>query len=156
MADETVRKNAAMEYARRINAGDLDGVMELFADDVVIEDPVGSPPVQGKDKLRERIAWAIRSKVHEVPGRMVTSMDGRTVVVPSLVTTEYPSKVTYKVIGISEIGEDGLTHSLRAYWGITDTYLDDQPAGTGVSHALAVAERLIETVRLSEDEAGPA
>ncbi|WP_131742861.1 nuclear transport factor 2 family protein [Actinomadura roseirufa] len=150
MADESLRKNAAMEYARRINAGDLEGVLELFADDVVVEDPVGSPPVRGKEKLRERIAWAIESGVHEVPGRMVTSMDGRTVVVPSLVKTVHPAKMTYKVIGISEIGEDGLTHSLRAHWGITDTYLDDEPRLTGVEHALAVAERLIETVRLSE------
>lgn len=152
--DDAVRKNAPLEYARRINEGDLDGVMELFTDDIVFEDPVGSPPVRGKAAIRQNIAWAIECKVHEVPGRPVLALDGRTVVAPSIVTTSYPSNMRYEVIGVSEVDGDGLTRSLKAYWGITDVSLPDAPRLTGVAHSLAVTERLIENVRLSEARAG--
>jgi steroid Delta-isomerase len=97
MPDEATRKHLALEYARRINAGDVDGVLDLFADDIVFEDPVGTPPIIGKEDLRRRIAWSVKCNVHEIPGRAVTSMDGRWVVVPSTVSVYIPEKLTFHI-----------------------------------------------------------
>ncbi len=39
-------------YVAALNAGDLDGIVALFADDATVEDPVGSEPRRGKAAIR--------------------------------------------------------------------------------------------------------
>lgn len=128
MPDEASRKRMALEYARRINAGDIDGVLDLFADDVVFEDPVGRPPMMGKDDLRRHLELAVECGTHETPGPPVTSMDDRFVVTPTTVTVRRPRPMTFSIVGIVELGEDGLGHRVRAFWGVTDVTMDDVPA----------------------------
>lgn len=123
--DETARKAMAREYIGRINAGDVDGVLELFSDDVVFEDPVGKSPIVGKDALRQHIDFAVKCRVREVQGTAVTSMDGRYVVTPTKVTVFAPTKINFNIIGVLEVGEDGLGHRLRAFWGETDMTIGD-------------------------------
>lgn len=144
MPDEATRKAMAVEYAERMNAGDVERVLELFSDDVVFEDPVGTAPLVGKEALRRRIAWSIECNVHEVPGRPVTSMDGRWVVVPSTVTIHTPEKLTFHIIGVMEVGDDGLTRHVQAFWGVTDTRVGDGPQLTGVAHFISVAKHFTE------------
>jgi steroid Delta-isomerase len=137
MPDEATRKEMALEYARRMNAGDVEGVLEMFSDDVVFEDPVGSPPLIGKDALRQRISWSIGCKVHEIPGRAVTSMDERWVVVPSTVSAYMPNKVTFTIIGVMEVGDDGLTRHVKAFWGVTDARWETGPEAGNLAMANA-------------------
>ncbi|MEU4898737.1 nuclear transport factor 2 family protein [Streptomyces sp. NPDC044780] len=147
MADEATLKKMALEYARRMNAGDVEAVLELFSDDVVFEDPVGAPPLIGKDALRGHIAWSMECQVHEVPGRPVTSMDGRRVVTPTTVTVYAPAKLTFNIIGVIELDDDGLARHAQAFWGITDTKVGDGPELTGVAHFMAVTQNLAKMVQ---------
>jgi steroid delta-isomerase len=117
---EANRKSIAQEYVGRINDGDVQGVLDLFGDDVVFEDPVGKPPIVGKDALRRHIEFAVKCGVRERMGTPVTSMDGRYVVTPTKVTVFAPTKIDFNIIGVLEVGEDGLGHRLRAFWGETD------------------------------------
>lgn len=51
---------AAVEaYVRNYNRSDLDGLCAVFAEDAVIEDPVGTPPHAGQAALREFFAIGI-------------------------------------------------------------------------------------------------
>jgi steroid Delta-isomerase len=51
---------AAVEaYIGSYNRADLDGVCAVFADDAVVEDPVGTPPRLGQAALREFFAVGI-------------------------------------------------------------------------------------------------
>jgi ketosteroid isomerase-like protein len=145
-----------LEYARRMNAGDVERVLDMFTDDVVFEDPVGSPPLVGKDDLRTRITWSIGCKVHEVPGRAVTSVDGRFLVVPSTVEVHVPNKVTFGIVGVMEVAEDGRTKHVRAYWGISDTRIGDGPQLTGVAHALNVRSYFAAMLTVPDGSASPA
>ncbi|MCQ6252286.1 nuclear transport factor 2 family protein [Streptomyces solisilvae] len=147
MADEATLKRMALEYARRMNTGDVEAVLDLFSDDIVFEDPVGAPPLIGKDALRQHIAWSIECQVHETPGRPVTSMDGRRVAVPTTVTVYAPAKLTFSIIGVIELGDDGLVHHAQAFWGITDTKVGDGPELTGVAHFMAVTQNLAKMVQ---------
>ena len=156
MPDEATRKNLALEYARRMNAGDVDGVLGLFSDDVVFEDPVGTPPIVGKEDLRRRIAWSMKCNVHEIPERAVTSMDERWVVVPSTVSVYIPDKLTFHIIGVMEVGEDGLAHHVQAFWGVTDTHVGDGPQPTGVAHFMAVTKALTQMGDMAKGSASPA
>nr|MDT0663503.1 nuclear transport factor 2 family protein [Micromonospora sp. DSM 115978] len=120
MPDEAARKAMALEYARRLNDGDIDGVLDLFTDDVIFEDPVGQPPLVGKDALRQHLVLAVDSQVHEVPGEPVTSMCDRFVVTPTRVVVRAPTPMTFNIVGIVEVNEKGLGSHVRAFWGMTD------------------------------------
>jgi|SRR6185312_16790939 len=156
MPDEAARKHLALEYARRMNAGDVEGVLALFSDDVVFEDPVGTPPIVGKEDLRRRIAWSMKCNVHEIPETAVTSMDDRWVVVPSIVSVFIPEKLTFHIIGVMEVGEDGLSHHVQAYWGVTDTHVGDGPQPTGVAQFMAVTKALTQMGDMAKEGVSPA
>ncbi len=123
MPSEAARKKMAVEYAQRLNEGDVEGALALFADDVVFEDPVGKPPLIGKAALRRHFELAVKCKVHEIPGEPIASMDDRHVVTPTRVVLHAPTKMSFHIIGIVEVGEDGLGHHVRAFWGMTDMHL---------------------------------
>lgn len=151
MTDEATRKRIVLEYCRRMNAGDVEAVLELFADDIVFEDPVGGPPIVGMAALRRHITWSIGFKVHETPGRPVASMDDRTVVMPVTVTVRVPSLLSFNIVGVIQIGEDGLVHRVQAFWGLTDTTVGDAAAPTGAAQFTAVTGHL---TRLSAERFG--
>ncbi|GKQ37967.1 nuclear transport factor 2 family protein [Streptomyces sp. A012304] len=124
MPDEVTRKALALEYCRRMNAGDADKVLELFAPDVVFEDPVGSGEQVGLEALRAHITRAlVDDRARERPGTPVAAHDGETVVLPATVELRprsYPKRIEISIIGIVRVGEDGLVRELRALWGDTD------------------------------------
>lgn len=51
-------------YFTRYNAGDLNGVLSLFADEAILEDPVGSVPVQGLASIRAFYQEFLKSKAY--------------------------------------------------------------------------------------------
>ncbi|CAM5711307.1 nuclear transport factor 2 family protein [Streptomyces fumanus] len=124
MPDESTRKALALEYCRRMNAGDIDHVLELFAPDVVFEDPVGSGEQTGLDALRAHITRAlVDDRATERPGTPVAAHDDETVVMPAVIELRprsYPKRVQISIIGVVRIGPDGLVHDLRALWGDSD------------------------------------
>lgn len=120
MPEETFRKAMALEYARLLNEGDVEGALGLFTDDVVFEDPVGRPPTVGKEALRKHLIMSVENHVHEMPGESVTSMCGRFVVTPTKVVLRTPTVMSFHIIGIVEFNEEGLGRHVRAFWGMTD------------------------------------
>ncbi len=54
---------AVHEYVRALNAVDLDAIVALFADDAVVEDPVGSEPKRGLAAIREFYAASVAMKL---------------------------------------------------------------------------------------------
>ena len=76
MIDERRRKNLILEHSRRISAGDLDGLLDLYADEVTFEDPVGSGPRTGREALRAHFAECVAAGIAETPGEPVAGQDG--------------------------------------------------------------------------------
>ncbi|MEK8170142.1 nuclear transport factor 2 family protein [Streptomyces sp. M19] len=68
MLDEATRRDLSLEYVRRINAGDVEGVIALFTEDVRFHDPVGGDPIIGHDALRKWLGVAIKGNLKETPG----------------------------------------------------------------------------------------
>lgn len=128
MPDEAARKKMATDYAQRINAGDIDGVLDLFTDDIVFEDPVGQPPMVGKEALRRHLELAVECGTHEVPDPPMTSMDSSFVVTPTTVTVQRPRPMTFRIVGIVELDENGLGRRVQAFWGVTDVTMDEPTA----------------------------
>jgi steroid delta-isomerase len=153
MPDEATRKRIVLEYAARMNAGDVDRVLELFADDIVFEDPVGITPIVGREAVRHHIAWSIAFKVHETPGRPVCAMDDRQVSLPMVVTVQIPTRLAFRIVSVIEVGDDDLVHRARAFWGLTDTTVGDGSKPTGVAEFMEVTASL---ARLSTERFGAA
>lgn len=53
---------AVEAYISSYNRADLEGICAIFADDAIVEDPVGSPPRIGKAALRELFASGIAAQ----------------------------------------------------------------------------------------------
>jgi steroid Delta-isomerase len=115
MPDETRRKEIAADYFRRLNAGDVDAVVDLFAPEGRIEHPVGQLPRRGRDAQRDYAAALVRDGSRFEPGLMVAAQDDRQVVVPHTVSRgggpDRPS------IGILRIGPTGLIEQIRILEG---------------------------------------
>ena len=54
---------AVRSYLRALNAADLEGIAALFADDAVLEDPVGSAPRCGIAEIRAFYAGSLGLKL---------------------------------------------------------------------------------------------
>jgi hypothetical protein len=50
------------EYQKALSAGDLDGVMALYAPDAVLEDPIGTEPKTGHAAIRDFYASVLAMK----------------------------------------------------------------------------------------------
>jgi steroid delta-isomerase len=129
MPDEDTRRAMPREYSQRLNSGDVDGVVDLFTEDVIFEDPVGRPPLVGREALRTHLHWAVQGQCREEPGRPVTSMDERFVVTPATVTLYAPEEMIFHMVAVTELDEEGRGTHVRAFWGLTDMSMKPPPPG---------------------------
>jgi steroid delta-isomerase len=107
-------------------------VLDLFADEARLVDPLGSEPVTGRASIGARLAPALSTSLHEEPGRPYAAHDGRSVVLPATVTVGAPGLpprrgARTRVMGVLDVGEDGLIQELRVMWGVTDTSWSSGP-----------------------------
>ena len=100
-------------YCELFTAGDVEGIVTLYAEAGSIEDPVGSPVHRGRDAIRAFYAASAGSTSLELEGRprvagnegacgMLARPKGATVVIETLDTMIFD--------------EDGLIREMRAYW----------------------------------------
>ncbi|MDQ2957119.1 MAG: nuclear transport factor 2 family protein [Actinomycetota bacterium] len=144
--DESTRKALAVEHCVRVNAADLDGLLELYSPDIRFEDPVGSAWKVGHEAFREHAGTAIAAQVFEEAGEPVAAQDGRRAAVPVTATMRYlPSgpmlaqyglispaadperaRMRFQYVMVIAVNEDGLIEEMRAFWGRSDiTVLPD-------------------------------
>jgi steroid Delta-isomerase len=140
LIDERTRKKLVLEHSRRKNEADLDGLLDLYAEEVAFEDPVGSTPRTGRDALRAHFGDAITAKVHEELGEPVAGQDGTHVLVPVTAVMDYlplgaefaergwitapdePEKKRLKCeyVLMLRAGRGGRIEELKAFWGRSD------------------------------------
>lgn len=63
MLTPDVMHTAVHRYIRALNESDLDGIVALYADDAVVEDPVGTPPHSGHAAIRAFYANSLSLKL---------------------------------------------------------------------------------------------
>ncbi len=109
-------------YIECLNAGDLEGVLALFAPDATVEDPVGTGPHQGMDALRAfyGLALANNARLHLTGPQVGSSSDYA--VMPLKVEVAIPDTpvMQINVIETMRFNEAGKVIEMRAYWGQED------------------------------------
>jgi steroid delta-isomerase len=126
--EEKVRKQVVLEYCRLMNAGDLDGVLALFAPTARFEDPAGSSPMVGTAAIRAHLAQAIAADVRETPEEPMAAMDAEHVVLPVSITLRTPqlpsgTRARINLMSVIRVGADRLIRDVKVHWGQTDTAL---------------------------------
>ena len=104
-------------YVAAVSDHDVAAVRALFADDAVLEDPVGSEPHVGIDAVCAFYEKGFGVKFRlELTGPVRCA--GDSAAFPFVVTTEVAgSRFRIDVIDVFEFDAAGKVRSMRAYWG---------------------------------------
>jgi steroid Delta-isomerase len=128
MVDDATAKVLASRYCELMNEGDLNGVLTLFADDVRFVDPLGTPPIVGREALRAHLGKAIAAHIVEVPGtptgseRSERGGRGGIVALPVSGSLDAPGggRLRFNLISLIEFDGAGLISRVRIIAGRTD------------------------------------
>ena len=117
MIDFDTAKAACEAYVRCLTDSDLEALLDLFADDAAIEDPVGTDWRKGKEVLRAFYAEACQGVAKaELTGD--PRVAGNEVAFPFNVTAGAPGQqVVINIIDIFKFNENGKIATMRAFWG---------------------------------------
>ena len=110
-------RSTADSYIAALTAGDLEGVVDLYADNATVEDPVGNGTVHsGKAAIREFYSTVVAMKIE---GEVLEARAcGDDLLFNFEITTHFDadSKATINVWDLMTHDEQGKVTSMRAYW----------------------------------------
>lgn len=113
MVDYETKKRTVEQYEQAFIDKDIAIIKNLYADDAVVEDPVGSEPMQGIDAIVEfyerGFSMGVTIKLNgPVRGAASAAAFPFTVNMPGM---------AIDVIDVFEFNEAGKVTSMKAYWG---------------------------------------
>lgn len=113
------------QYVDAITDGRLDDILELFADDAVVEDPVGSEPCRGRQALREFYQLAVDSVDKMVLDGHVRARGkwGACAMLAYPKGTE--GKMTIETLDVMEFNQAGQVVAMTAYFGDSNIRMDN-------------------------------
>ena len=116
---------AALKYFSCFAAADVDGIVALFAEDAVVEDPVGGTPQRGLAAIRK----FFESGFVHVGGGFSFVPEGnvrvaeRAVACAAVATVERADPpFRMETLDVWTVGEDGKFTSMKAYYGPTNVH----------------------------------
>ena len=130
-------KAALKAYVERINAGDCDGVVALFAPEAVIEDPLGSLPKTGA----QIVSWfedTVRFNTRIMPVAPIRGSHANAAALVFDVTFQPPDgpRLMIRSLDVCTFDAHARITSLKAYWGPEDIGplpAADQPASSSTT-----------------------
>lgn len=122
MTDAAQKKAAIEAYVTRHSAGDIDGIVELFAADAKAWDPVDSDPHVGTEAVR-----AFFTGTHEMVDKLTLTLTGPIrcagdfAAFPMTVRTKMGDMtLEIDIIDVMTFDADGKFSEMRAYWSMDD------------------------------------
>ena len=112
--DEHV-KSVLQAYVHAVSGDDVDAVLALYADDAVVEDPVGAPPQEGKDALRAFYQIAVDS-VERMDLEGNVRVRGRWGAAAMRAKVK-GADLVMETLDVMEFNDEGLIVRMTAYWG---------------------------------------
>jgi len=110
-------KAAMQAYIDRFNSGSAAAVAALFADGAVVEDPVGSPPKNGRQAILEFYQSSIATGAKLA---LDAPIRGSHADAAAMAFTAKIGPVTVRVIDVMTFDEAGRITSMKAYFGPDD------------------------------------
>jgi steroid delta-isomerase len=116
MPSQEQMKAALQAYIDGFAAGDADAVLALFAEDAVVEDPVGTPEKRGEE-IAEFYRGAIGMGAKLSLDTPIRGSHGSSAAMAF--TVEMPG-ARISVIDVFTFDDEGKVTSMRAHWGPDD------------------------------------
>ncbi|GAA1818958.1 nuclear transport factor 2 family protein [Actinomadura chokoriensis] len=110
-------KQALQTYIDAFNAADAATISGLYADDAVVEDPVGNPPMTGRAAIEEFYANAIASGAKLTLDSPIRGSHGARA---AMAFTIDVSGMRIRAIDVMTFDEEGRISRMEAYWGPDD------------------------------------
>ncbi|NDU74088.1 DUF4440 domain-containing protein [Actinomadura sp. DSM 109109] len=117
MPSQEHMKQALQTYIDAFNAADRATVTGLYADDAVIEDPVGNPPISGRAAIEEFYANAIAAGAKLTLDAPIRGSHGDRAAMAF--TIDVPG-MRVRAIDVMTFGADGKIVRMEAHWGPDD------------------------------------
>ena len=118
MSDDAIRETI-QRYQTTFSADDRDGWLALFADDAVLEDPVGSPPHEGRAAIAgfwdDVHARTERGVVRMTHGPAVCGLEAAWAFELDVTLTSGRRSLV-EIIDHGTFTEEGRIRSIRAFW----------------------------------------
>ncbi len=125
LSDETIEARTAKVkgYIEAQNNADLEFIAELFAEDAVVDDPLGSPPHVGRDAIVEFYRTGPFSK------KIVSELDGPVRVAgdsAAFAFTAYSDGLKMQIIDVMVFNSENQVVKMTAYWSTANLTKSDQ------------------------------
>lgn len=117
MPSEANMKAVLQAYLDHFNAGDADGLVGLFADDAVVEDPVGAPPHVGKAAIK---AFYVDAMKNGAKLSLSAPMRGSHGSAAAMAFEARIGTLTVRIIDVMTFNDAGKVTSMKAYFGPED------------------------------------
>jgi len=108
---------AVQAYLAALNVGDLEAIVALYADDAVVEDPVGSAPRCGLDEIRAFYAGSLKLGLQAALEGQVRAVAGEAAFAFSVSFELNGQRTTIRPIDVMRFDADGRIVQMRAFFG---------------------------------------
>lgn len=117
MSPEVISK-AVRAYFAAIRAMDQEAWVDTFAEDAITYDPVGTPPIEGHQKLGEffQSLTAAFKEVSLIEDQIFVAGNGAAVKWTGRGISNQGRKVRFEGIDVFEVNEAGKIQTIHAYW----------------------------------------
>ncbi|WP_037495570.1 steroid Delta-isomerase [Sphingomonas sp. KC8] len=120
MPSQGMMKAALQAYVDGLNRGDAEAVIALFAENAVIEDPVGTPPKRGRE-IADWFHQAVAMQARLTPVAPVRGSHGNAAALAFIVTTEWEGqRISIHSLDTCTFNGAGKIVELKGYWGPED------------------------------------
>ena len=113
--DEAMR--VCETYIHALVTNDVEAILDLYADDATVEDPVGTESRSGKDALRSFYTGAVTG----VFGAALTGQPrvaGNEVAFPfQVIAGQHGEEIQINIIDVFRFNAEGKVDLMRAFWG---------------------------------------
>lgn len=104
-------------YVDAVSGDEVEKIIELFAQDAVVEDPVGSEPHVGHDGLREFYQMAVDSVEKMVLEGNVRAREKWGTCAMLAYPKGMDMKMVIETLDVMEFNDEGKITRMTAYWG---------------------------------------
>lgn len=104
-------------YVRALNASDLDAIVALYADDAVVEDPVGTAPKCGLAEIRAFYAGSLKLKLRVELEGQIRAVANEAAFAFSVSFEVKGQRTTIRPIDLFRFDDAGRIVHMRAFFG---------------------------------------
>lgn len=110
-------QSAVQAYVRALNAADLEAIVALYADDALVEDPVGSVPKRGLTEIRAFYAGSVALKLQVELEGPIRAVAGEAAFAFSVSFEINGQRTTIRPIDLFTFNAAGRIVQMRAFFG---------------------------------------